>query len=236
MTLTHAPQIMFTEGEFEGYQAVLLRPAKAFPFLKLPDVVRNRIYHLYFAPKGVLNAEIVLEGRRANKEVFAKLYAEGSKDRVALMAVTKDIYKETAPIFYNHTIKLESTATFVDFFSPLPDTVRPRVTKISINAWVKTQSRNAMHHLAQFENLTHLHINSGIFAEGDPAKAAKHFYGESYKFLEAVGARKGNKQAGLDIISFGKQAFTYKDDKKAARPWSEEMVKDFRKNVKAKLK
>ena len=236
MALTYSSQIMFTEGEFEGYQAVLVRPAKAFPFLKLPDVVRNRIYKLYLAPKGIENAEIVLEGRRPNKEVFAKMYADGSKNRVALLATTKQITNEALPILYNHTLKFESTATFEDFISTMPDAMRPLVTKVVFNAWVKTQSRNAMHNLARFPNLTHLHINSGVFAEGDPTKAAKHFYGEAYKFLEAVGARKSDKQGGMNVISFGKQAFTYKDDKKVAKPWSEDLVKEFRKNVKAKLK
>lgn len=86
---------MITEGPFEGYQAILLRPAKAFPYLKLPKEVRARIYGFYFAQKGVVGEAIVLDGKRANKDIYAKTYAESSKDRVGLLAVNKEVRKLT---------------------------------------------------------------------------------------------------------------------------------------------
>jgi hypothetical protein len=74
---------MFTEGEFEGQQAVIIKPAKAFPFERLPEEVRERIYKVYFAPGGVIGNDIVLEGRRSSRDVYAKSYSEGSKNRVS---------------------------------------------------------------------------------------------------------------------------------------------------------
>lgn len=81
---------MFTEGPLEGFQAIIIRPEKAFPFLNLPKDVRARVYRWFFAPKGVSGGGIPVEGKRANKDVYAKGYADGSKNRVALLAVNKE--------------------------------------------------------------------------------------------------------------------------------------------------
>jgi hypothetical protein len=87
-----APQIILTEGEFAGHQAVVLRPAKPFEFLRLEPEIRQRVYRYYFAQKGVVNGAVVLDGKRAaNKEIYAKTFADGQKHRVALLAVCKQV-------------------------------------------------------------------------------------------------------------------------------------------------
>ncbi|KAK1060844.1 hypothetical protein LTR74_011535 [Friedmanniomyces endolithicus] len=228
--------LVIAEGEYEGYQAILLRPAKAFPFLKLSKEVRQRTYGFYFAQKGVVDEAIVIDGKRANKEVFAKTFAEGSKHRVGLLAVNKEIYEEAIQAFYGHTLKLESTSTLLDFLSQIPASVRPRLKSLSIKTYIKTTSRNAMHFLADSRNLAKLRIDTNIFSEGDPAKAAKAFYADAYRFLENIGAAKGDKVAGVDVLEFGKQALQYKDDKKNAKPWSNVMVEEFKELLRNKLK
>ncbi|KAK0321100.1 hypothetical protein LTR82_008017 [Friedmanniomyces endolithicus] len=246
--------LVIAEGEYEGYQAILLRPAKAFQFLKLSKEVRQRTYGFYFAQKGVVDEAIVIDGKRANKEVFAKTFAEGSKHRVGLLAVNKEvtrvlapctyrvtdtrlqIYEEAIQAFYGHTLKLESTSTLLDFLSQIPASVRPRLKSLSIKTYIKTTSRNAMHFLADSRNLTKLRIDTNIFSEGDPAKAAKAFYADAYRFLENIGAAKGDKVAGVDVLEFGKQALQYKDDKKNAKPWSNVMVEEFKVLLRNKLK
>ncbi|KAK1078427.1 hypothetical protein LTR33_007245 [Friedmanniomyces endolithicus] len=228
--------LVIAEGEYEGYLAVLLRPAKAFPFLKLSKEVRARTYGFYFAQKGVVDEAIVIDGKRANKEVFAKTFAEGSKHRVGLLAVNKEIHEEAIQAFYGHTLKLESTSTLLDFLSQIPASVRPRLKSLSIKTYIKTTSRNAMHFLADSRNLTKLRIDTNIFSEGDPAKAAKAFYADAYRFLENIGAAKGDKAAGVDVLEFGKQALQYKDDKKNAKPWSSVMVEEFKELLRNKLK
>ena len=230
---------MITEGPYEGQQAILLRPAKPFPFLKLPKECRTRICTFYFAPKGIVNNPIPLEARRtiANRGMYARTYADGSKYRVALLATNKEIYEEAAPIFYHHTINLESTSTLNDFLAQVPTAVRPRFTHFCIKAYVKTTSRNAMNLLAESPNIKRLHIESSVSSEKDAGKAAKMFYADSYKFLEAVGAAKNDKKAGVDVLSFGKQAFTHKEgEKKLVRPWDDELVEKFKADLKAKLK
>ena len=93
-----------------------------------------------------------------------------------------------------------------------------------------------MHFLADSRNLTKLRIDTNIFSEGDPAKAAKAFYADAYRFLENIGAAKGDKVAGVDVLEFGKQALQYKDDKKNAKPWSSVMVEEFKELLRNKLK
>lgn len=42
--------------------------------------------------KGIINEDIVFDGKRnISKEAYAKSYAQGSKDRVALLAVCKEV-------------------------------------------------------------------------------------------------------------------------------------------------
>jgi hypothetical protein len=225
------------EGEWEGYEAIIIKPAKPFPFMKLPKEARAKIYSYYFAPSRVTDKPIAIEGKRSNKDIFAKQYSEGSKYRVGLLTVNKEVYEEALPIFYNLQLRVESTTILLEFFAQLPNTVRPRITKISIKSFLKTSGRNAMHFLAESPNIAELHIDYGIYAGEDPTKAAKEFYDAAYKFLEAVGGRKGNKTAGVDVFSFGKEAFMHKpgDDKKK-HAWDEEMVDEFKTALKAKLK
>lgn len=233
---------MFTDGPYEGQQAILLRPAKAFPFLKLPKEARKRVYSFYFAPNGVVGNEIVVEGKRSStKEMFAKSYADGLKNRVALLATNKEINQEATPLFYNQTIKLESTASLLEFLGQIESEVRPHLVNITLKAWVKTTARNAMRILADSPNIKTFHIDSGVFNEGDPAKAAKIFFDDSRKFLESIGAKKGDKEAGVDVIEFGPQALTLKgDDKngfnKGAKPWPDTMVEEFKEELRAKLR
>ncbi|KAK4550057.1 hypothetical protein LTR36_003024 [Oleoguttula mirabilis] len=228
--------IVFTEGPYEGQQAIIIRPAKAFPFLKIPKELRARIYGFYFAQKGVVGESIVLDGKRANKEIYAKTYADGSKNRVGLLGVNKELHNEAIPIFYAHTLKFESTSTLLDFLSQIPTSVRPLLHSLEIKTYIKTTSRNAMHFLSEARNLSRLRIEQGVFSEGDPNKAAKVFYADAYKFLEAIGAAKGIKDAGVDVLDFGKTAFTFKDDKKVAKPWAEGLVAEFKENLRGRLK
>lgn len=85
-------QYTITEGENEGQQVIVLKPARAFPFLKLEPVVRNCVYKFYFAAKGVVNGDVVFEGKRkGGTDIYAKAYAEGNKNRVAMLAVNKEV-------------------------------------------------------------------------------------------------------------------------------------------------
>ena len=229
---------MLTDGPHAGHQAILIKPSKAFPFQDLPKEVRTRVYGVYFAPGNIVNGDIVLEGKRKNESqaLYAKSYANGSKNRVALLAVSKEIYEEAVQVFYAHTMKVESTTTLLDFLGELPGSVRPRLQSVVIKSWVKTTSRNAMNFLAESGGLRSLHIEGGVTTDDDPAKVAKAFYADACKFLEAVTVAKGDKQAGVDVLSFGPRAFQVKGEDKKLAPWHDESVQDFKDNLKAKIK
>ena len=79
--------------EYEGHQVVLIKPSQAFKFLKLPKEVRNRIYKFLFFTKGQGAVPIVIDGKRKYepKDPFAKSFAEGSQDRIAILKVNKEV-------------------------------------------------------------------------------------------------------------------------------------------------
>lgn len=218
--------------------------------LKLPNEARKRVYTYYFAPQGVIGKEIPLEGRRTNgsKDLYTKSYAEGSKNRVGLLAVNKEVFAEAVGVLYDNKLRFETTTTLNDFLAQLESAMRARLTNIVVNTWVKTTSRNTMLLLCESRNLRHLHIDSNVFSEGDPAKAARYFFSEAGKLLDTLAAAKGGgpgagvddrpevKEAAAEIVTFGPKALTYKDDGGKSRGWGGQMKEEFKKALVAKMK
>lgn len=68
--------------------------------MKLAPEIRLKVYTLYFWVKGQEVLPITLDGKRKNesKDPYAKSYAQGSKNRVALMAVSKQVKLPVTPI------------------------------------------------------------------------------------------------------------------------------------------
>lgn len=61
--------------------------------MKLPIEVRTRIYGFLFFTKGQGSQPIALDGKRKDetKALYAKSFAEGSKTRVGILAVSKEV-------------------------------------------------------------------------------------------------------------------------------------------------
>jgi hypothetical protein len=61
--------------------------------MKLTPEVRKRIYTFYFLAKGQGSLPITFDGKRKNdaKDPYSKMFAEGSKNRVGLLAVNKEV-------------------------------------------------------------------------------------------------------------------------------------------------
>ncbi|PIA93714.1 hypothetical protein CB0940_04503 [Cercospora beticola] len=237
---------MLTEGPDEGCQAILVRPAKPFAFLKLEPEIRTRIYRFYFANRGGVDDPIQVDGKRKGglffSDMYAKTYSNDSKNRVGLLAVNKEVYAEAVQIFCSIPIRLDGSSSVMDFLSQLDPAVRQRITSVVIKNYQKATARTALNVLAECKNLTRVHFDSGVFSEGDPQKAAKALFGDAHKFFRAMGTAKGNKEAGVDILSFGKQALTLKTDspknkdEKIAKAWPDHMVNEMRESLKSKLK
>ncbi|EGP87492.1 uncharacterized protein MYCGRDRAFT_93404 [Zymoseptoria tritici IPO323] len=187
--------IILDSGPYAGQQAIVIRPSKPFEFLGLPDEARNRVYRFYFASAGSTTDRISLDGKRtSNREIYAKTYAGGSKYRVALLAVNKQITAEALPLLYLHPLRLENTALTVDFLSELSKSTVSHLTSIEIKSW------------------------------------------DGYKFLEAFGKERGNKEAGIEVLSFGKAALQMKDSGATPKNYTVEMVEVFKEELKAKMK
>lgn len=129
----------------------------------------------------------------------------------------------------------------MDFFTTYTS-LRERVTSVEIKLYQKTSSRNALHLLSEAKNLTRLSFESGVTNESDPVKAAKAFWNDSYKFLQAVGTRREDKDntKAIEVLNFHEDALTMKDeskknDKNATEPWSDDMIEDFKQALVAKL-
>lgn len=85
-------QIIIQGGQYDGYQAIVLQPAKPFPIMRLSEELRHKIYREYFAPLGLLNGSIKIESKRKkDSSYYAKSYTEGSKYRVSLLVVNKEV-------------------------------------------------------------------------------------------------------------------------------------------------
>lgn len=224
-----------------------MQPAMAFPFEDLPPEVRTRIYKLYFAPKGVVGDPISVEGKRKGSgETFAKAYAGGSKFRVALLAVNKKIHKEAQEAFYATAIRLEGSAALLEFLGALSSPLRALLRNVEIKHYSKTASRTSMAFLAEAKNLERLYIENGVSSESDVHKAARNFWADAHKLLEAVagvlvqkpvpeGAQPFKKSDAVDILRFGENAFVSKDKDKKAESWDDEDKQEFLDALKAKL-
>ena len=139
-------------------------------------------------------------------------------------------------VFYANRLTLESTTTLSDFLVQLTSAVRAKLTNVAIKHYVKTTSRNAMMLLGEGGNVRSLHIESGVSSDKDPGKAAKQFWADAYKFLEAAGAVRGCKDAGIDAVSFGPKALQFKDEKKGVVAWDKLAVEEFRDELRNKMK
>lgn len=176
--------------------------------------MRKRVYELHFYPKGVAGDPITLDGKRKteSKDPFAKSYCEGSRNRVALLAVNKEvrvplvtsiintpvpnssqINEGALPIFYANPLRFDTPATLMTFFAGLDSHLRIHLRHIEIRQYVKKDAKNALAFLAEAKNLEHLRIELNVANEDDAGKAAKSFWLDACKLLESVGARLEKK-------------------------------------------
>lgn len=115
-------QYTIPDGDDKGLQVIVMKPAKAFEFLKLPAEARKIIYDLYFNAKGIAGEPIVLDGKRKteSKDPYAKSYASGSKCRVALLAVCKEVSALSYFCHYSWLIQARSMPRPLRSSMPIP--------------------------------------------------------------------------------------------------------------------
>lgn len=93
-----------------------------------------------------------------------------------------------------------------------------------------------MNMLADCRNLKKITIVGGVGVNSTPEKAAKNFFTESGRLLQAlVYAADGDKDAALDVVTFGKKCFTMKEEVNMVE-WDEENMETFVELITEKLK
>lgn len=209
---------MATDDEYKGCQLIILRPASAFPFMKLPAECRHMVYEAYFAAKGIIGNPVVIEGKRkGNGDVYAKAYANGEEYRVALLAASKTINAEAAPVFYHQGVKVESPAALISFLSLLDEESKSSLRRVEIQKYGKAARIATGLLAASCHRLERLHFEQEV-TNNEPKKAAKMFMAEMQKPLELMGTAMvyngilGHKRKVLDILSFGNDALQHKGE------------------------
>lgn len=201
MLTDHLPQYTIQDGPDEGQQVIVLQPAKALAFKKFPREIRNRIYSFYLAPKGVVNHPITIDSKRkGTSDVYSKSYADGSKNRVALLAVDKEIHLEVVDMLYAMPIRFTTTTDLLDFIGAIKLEHKARLRDLEIKKYMKSSARIAFTFLADVPGLRRIKLETDVITDDDPVKAAKTFWSDASKLLEAVGARKEKEMIKVPII------------------------------------
>ncbi|OQO00351.1 hypothetical protein B0A48_13698 [Cryoendolithus antarcticus] len=179
------------DGVYEGAQVIVLRPAKPFKLMQLPEELRQRIYNFYFAPKGeAISVDTKRKG--GGGVVYAKSYAEGSKFRIALLAISQEVHKEATSTFYSQPISVPDTTSVLEFLGSLPNYAKPMLRDLTIKS-VQRNPRTAFSFLQEAKYLRKLTLKSWYYHNEEPTKAATVFWSEASKMLEALATVTADK-------------------------------------------
>ncbi|KAH0287351.1 hypothetical protein KCU62_g6028, partial [Aureobasidium sp. EXF-3399] len=233
-----APQQFELVGSFmleNGLQAVIIKPSPPFPFLKLPRIVRTKIFQMILDPttnKGKI--EITTEGKSGGAK--AKDYAKEFKHRTAIATLNKQLASGARMILYGYRLRFDNTTTLLNFLSMIGDEARKAMVTITITSYVKATAMPCMNLLAECRNLTKINILNGVGANSTPQKTAKSFFTEANRLLQTlVNTAGGNKDAAFSIIIFGKGCLTTKEEDEIVA-WDDDESDDFVKQITDKLK
>jgi len=203
--------------------------------MKLSKEVRTRIWRYVLAPSGKLDGKIEISSSAGG--LTAKAYTEELKPRLGPLLVNKEILAETRPILYSFHFKFTDTNTLLTFLTLVSEAVRQTLTYIEVHQYKRAPAISMFSMLSTCTAIQRLHIATGIAVNAAPAKAVKAFHTEAQRFLGAMATIKGSKEAGLDVVKFGRsaKAFSVKEDDEV-RGWTEEEKAEFHELLKGKMK
>ncbi|KAK6003693.1 hypothetical protein QM012_009464 [Aureobasidium pullulans] len=241
-----APQPFELVGSYmldNGLQVLALKPSAPFPFMKLPKHIRTRILTLNLAPITKGRIELTTDTKSGNvkakeysKEFKDNEFCTHSKHRAAVAILNKEVADEARQILYGTRLRFDTTTTLLNFLSQIGDDARKAMSTITITNYIKATAMPCMNLLADCRNLKKITIVGGVGVNSTPQKAAKNFFTESGRLLQAiVHAADGDKDAALDVISFGKKCFTIKEEDEIVE-WDEENLESFVEQITDKLK
>ncbi|GAM88514.1 hypothetical protein ANO11243_065470 [Dothideomycetidae sp. 11243] len=248
---TFVDSVMLEEGVHAGHMALVLRPARPFQFMRLPEETKRDILRLALAPEGYLAGKILVATK--NNVVASKNYAEGKKDRLGFMRVSKTVnqaaqslvddsngrqlYLLSRPLLYGNHFKFDDTTTLMNFLSVRSLEVKAIFTNIEIATYKKSSSLAALQTLADCTNLRRVHISTGVNLNATPEKAAKAFLQDAGHFLRSMSNARGGVDAGVNVLRFGRsqRCFGVKESDGEIRAWNDEERDRFADLLKADL-
>jgi hypothetical protein len=153
-----------------------------------------------------------------------------------ILIFTFQICAESYAILYSFKLKFDNTTTMLNFMTLASDEVCKVISRITITSYIKATAMSAMTMLSDCRNLEKVNILSGVGVNSTPAKAAKAFFADAGRLLQAlVQYNGGNKDAALSIVVFGKGCLTVKEDDELV-VWDEELQQEFTDLITMKLK
>lgn len=124
----------------------------------------------------------------------------------------------------------------LSFLGCVGEKVRMLLTNIEVTQYTKPTALSMMMMLSECKNLQRVRLGGGVGVNQTPDKAAKQFYTEASRFLQVMGSARGDRTAGIEVLSFGEKCFTIKDDEGKLMQWDDDEVDDFTEALKARLK
>lgn len=201
-----------------------------FPFLKLPGELRERIYHYAV----VYHETVCIQGDHRNgfkQDFLHKVDAIASP----LARVCKQINTEVGPLIYSkNTFYFHSDhqmRSFLIQFAPHSNLIR-RIVVDGIKFWLLDLCLDFrvdeliynLNSLIPLENLESLQMT--MMFESTLEGAASTIFLGSRAWFEAVGERRGDKHAALDIIK-GSSVTLTSTDSDGASDMEQDVVVDF---------
>jgi len=205
--------------------------------MKLPPELRNKIYEecltddkpLYITNKDKLFRRVATRDVqwKANRLYANERQQQNVKTLVpAILAVSKSIYAEAAPILYRQSITVRDNRTLLDFVAGINPRCAAMLRDITITSWCSSNSHKSVNLPAMAllaarggTNLTRLNLDCslGYFhtwsyrprAKTTPIskRVARKIFRDCYHWLVAVGEAKGDPYAGLDVLKIRQSNF-----------------------------
>jgi hypothetical protein len=189
---------MLHEGPYAGHVAILIKQSVPFPFMKLPPVIRQKVYKLLVKHDDDVN--IVL-AQGSKKVAYSQQYK--GKKNLAILSTSKEVRDEAAPIVYWQKFSFPGTQVLTTFLLQIGQFSK-YIKFLECESYTGTSARTMFHLLTNcpsLERLNFLHVSSNE----KPTTACKNFYGDAERWLSMVG--KSEPTAGLNILHFSKAAY-----------------------------
>ncbi|KAI4761580.1 hypothetical protein E4T52_06331 [Aureobasidium sp. EXF-3400] len=217
-----------------GLQAIVIKPSAPFPFLKLPRHLRTRVIQYCLTPSTNKGRIEITDSKSGGAR--AKDYLKEFKHRTAVAVLNKQLAAEARLILYAFRLRFDTTTTALNFLSMISTEARKAMVAITIAGYVKATAMPCMTLLADCSNLTKINIISGVGVNTTPQKAAKAFFTESGRLLQAIVHNAGgDKDAALNVVTFGKGCLTIKEEDEIVA-WDDDQNETFVDLIAEKLK